>query len=425
MRILFVSASPIKKELSIGNTFLNLFDGIEDVEMASICTRPGVPDPKISRCFCITEKMLVKNIIKGTEVGTELEIKEKTDIPATEGKSIGFAKKYRFTVFFWLQDLVWKIGKWKSKKLSDFITEYNPDVIFTVMSNSVYLNNLILHTKKISKKKLVVYAWDNNYSLKQFMFSPFRWLKLFIDRSSMRKVAKAADLLYVISNVQKDDYTKAFKKQCRLLTKSADFTQQPNIKASYSKPLQLIYTGNIGLNRWKSLAHIANVLEKINNNEVKAQLRIYTGNTVTKKMCDALNKGNSSFVMGSVASDKVIEIQRDADMLVHVEALDLRNKLTVRQSFSTKIVDYLAASRPVLVFGPKDVASVDHFVKNDCAIVADNEDELFDKLCAVISDNNKLNELSRRAFECGKKFHNKDDIENMLRKDLEELTRGV
>ena len=421
MRILFVSASPIKKELSIGNTFLNLFEGMEDVEMASICTRAGAPDPKISRCFCITEKMLVKNILKRTEVGTELEIKEITEVPDTKGKSIDFAKKYRFTVFFWLQDLIWKLGKWKSKKFNNFITEYDPDVVFTVMSNSVYLNNLILHTKKISGKKLVVYAWDNNYSLKQFMFSPFRWLKLLIDRSSMRKVAKASDLLYVISDVQRNDYNKAFKKECKLLTKSADFTQTPSLKEAYNKPLELVYTGNIALNRWKSLAHIANVLEKINANEIKAQLKIYTGTAVTKKMSKALNKGNSSFIMGSVTSDKVKEIQNNADMLVHVEALDLKSKLVVRQSFSTKIVDYLASARPILAYGPKDVASIDHFVMNDCAIVADNENELYEKLSSVIDHHNKLDELSLKAYECGKKHHNKTDIDNMLKIDFEQL----
>ena len=56
MKILFVSSSPLKKEISIGNTFINLFNGMEDVELASIYTRSGAPDKEISRAFCITEK---------------------------------------------------------------------------------------------------------------------------------------------------------------------------------------------------------------------------------------------------------------------------------------------------------------------------------------------------------------------------------
>ena len=420
MRILFVSSSPIKKELSIGNTFLNLFEDMDDVELASICTRNGAPDLSISKCFCITEKMIIKNILKGTAVGKEIESSGLKSTNAEE-KTTRIAKKYRLTVFFWLQDLIWKVGRWKSKQLEDFVKDFDPDIIFTVLSNSVYLNNLILHIKKISGKKLVLYAWDNNYSLKIFMLSPFRWIKHFIDRASMRRTAKKADLFYVISNVQKADYEKAFKRECKLLTKVADFSGEPPIKLEYNSPIQLVYTGNIKLNRWRSLTHIANVLEQINKDGVKAELRIYTGNQITEEMSAALNRGESSFIMGSVSADKVAEIQENADMLVHVEALNIKSKLTVRQSFSTKIVDYLAAARPIVAFGPKDVASIDHFIKNDCAIVADSEEELLEKLSKVISNKDNLDELARKAYACGRKNHNKKDIDKMLREDFYSL----
>ena len=212
MKILFVSASPIKRELSIGNTFLNLFENIDDVELASICTKYGAPDPKISKCFCITEKMILINIFKKTPVGREIDLKDISTPLIVENKTVSIAKKYRFTFFFWIQDLIWKIGRWKSTELEDFIKEFNPDIIFSVFSSSVYLNNLITHVTNISGKRLVLYAWDNNYSLKQFMFSPLRWIKHFIDRNSMRKLVNSADKLYVISNVQKTDYERAFNK---------------------------------------------------------------------------------------------------------------------------------------------------------------------------------------------------------------------
>ena len=340
LRILFVSSSPLKKEISIGNTFINLFKDMDDVELASIYTRAGAPDPEISQAFCITEKMLIKNLIKKTPVGVRIESTEKNETPKVyntknEQGIINFIKSRRWTLFFWLQDFVWRIGKWKSPELKKYVEEYNPDVIFTVLSGLPFLNRLILHITKLANKKLVLYAWDNNYSLKQFMLSPLQWINHFISRKSMRKVVKKAELFYVISDVQKNDYEKSFKKECKVLTKSADFSNQAPVKNEYNKPLQLVYTGNIGMNRWRSLAEIATVLKKINEDEVKAQLRIYTGNLLTEKMDSALNKGNSSFVMGSVSADEVIKIQNDADMLVHVESKDLKNKLLVRQSFST------------------------------------------------------------------------------------------
>ncbi len=424
MKILFVSSSPLKKEISIGNTFINLFKDMDDVELASIYTRAGAPDCEISQAFCITEKMLIKNLFRKTPVGVRVESNEKKEDSVqvqntkNEQGAINFIKSHRWTVFFWLQDLIWRIGRWKSPELKKFVEDFNPDIIFTVLSDSSFLNRLIMHVTSLTNKKLVLYAWDNNYSLKQFMLSPLRWIQHFIDRRYMRKVAKKAELFYVISEVQKTDYEKAFEKECKLLTKSADFSDKAPIKTTYNKPLKLIYTGNIGLNRWKSLSEIANTLEKINKESIKAQLYIYTGNSLTDKMNKALNRGESSFVMGSVGADEVVRIQNDADMLVHVESKDLKNRLLVRQSFSTKIVDYLKSARPILVYGPKDVASVNYFIKNDCAIVSSDEKELYENLVTVLDDNRILNLLAEKAYACGKNNHNELEISNTLKNDL-------
>ena len=135
----------------------------------------------------------------------------------------------------------------------------------------------------------------------------------------------------------------------------------------------------------------------------------------------ALNRGESSILMGSVPASEVPGIQERADILVHVEALDLKNRLTVRQSFSTKIVDYLKAARPILAVGPKDVASIDHLIRNDCAIVADNRQELESKLRAILDDKAMLNEIAQRGYECGRKHHNKQDIQTMLMNDLNSI----
>lgn len=421
MRILIISSSPLKREISVGATYLNLFDNLEDIELASICTRAGNPEPPISKSFCITEKMLIKNLLQKTPTGAAVEVKQggQETLVHQENRAIKFVKRYRWTIFFWMQDFVWKLGRWKSPELEKFVEEYNPDIILTALLNSVCLNNLILYILSLSSAKFMLYAWDNNYSLRQFTFSPLRWIKRFIDRASMRKIVRKADLFYVISEIQKEDYEKCFRKECKVLTKGADFTEPPELKKQYHDPMQIVFTGNIGLNRWKSLKMIADVLENINKDRIKAQLRIYTATPLTGKMKKALDRGESSRIMGSVPASEVPGIQKNADMLVHVEALDLANKLRVRQSFSTKIVDYLKAARPILAVGPKSVASIDHLVRNECAIVADHKEELEQKLRAVLADHTLLETAAQNAYACGRRYHHKPDIQNMLIKDLE------
>lgn len=420
MRILFVSASPIKKEISIGNTFLNLFDGMEDVEFASIYTRAGQPDAAVSQSFCITEKMLIRNLLGKGPAGKKVEPEERpnSETQKETSKGVTFAKTHRWTLFFWLQDFVWRIGRWKSKELEAFIREYEPDVVFTVLSNTPFLNRLILHVQHVAKVPLVIYAWDNNYSMKRLMFSPLKWINHILNRRLMRKVVRKADLFYAISDVQKNDYEKTFCRQCKIITKGEDFVGNVPAQAVYNKPLQMIYTGNIGSNRWKSLAHIVNVLERMNQDGFMAQLRIYSGTEITDKMRKALHKGESSFLMGSVSAGEVAKLQQEADVLIHVEAMDLKNRLLYRQSFSTKLVDYFHQAKAIVAYGPKDVASMAYLIKHNAAIIAQTEQELDEKLGEVLKKPELLQDYGERAWMCGRANHQRASLQAMLYSDL-------
>ena len=424
MKILFISMSPIHKGVSIGNTFLNVLEGLPDAEFFSVYTKSGAPDARIQSAFQISEKMLVNKLLHKTNtVGRRVEERD-VQTNAQPDKLVTFAQKKRYTVLFWGQALVWTLPYWKSDALHAFLDECQPDILFTLLSDSVPLNKLICHIQAYLQKPLVIYAWDNNYTLKMGAVSPLRRLNRHINRIYMRATVKKAAQMYVISGVQKRDYEKAFGIPCKVLTKSADFSGDPPVKTQYHEPMQIVFTGNIGTNRWKSLAMIARALQTVNRNGVRAQLRIYTSTPLTDKMKAALEIADTSFLMGSVPASEIPCIQSDADMLVHVEAFDRQNRLAVRQSFSTKLVDYFKAARPILAVGPCDVASIEHLIANDCALTAQTEAELVEKLTPLIGDGDALTGLARRAYDCGRAHHDKSKMDAMLFADLQTAARG-
>lgn len=417
--------SPIQKGVSIGNTFLNVFEDFPDVQFFSVYTKNGYPDSSIERAFQITDKQLLKRLLHRTKtVGRTVPERDGQENAPAEDKMVTFARKKRYIPMFWAQSLLWLPPYWKSEALHTFLDEIQPDLLFTILSDSVPLNKLIWHIQGYLQKPLVVYAWDNNYTLQLGLTSPLVFLNRCINRHYMRKTVQKAEQLYVISEIQKQDYEKAFGVSCKILTKSADFSGKPPVKSKYNSPLQLVVTGNIGTNRWKSLAIIAEALEQINQNGVRAQLRIYTATPLTAKMEKALKKGDSSFIMGSVPANEVPKIQEAADILVHVEALDLKNRLAVRQSFSTKLVDYFKAARPILAVGPREVASIDHLIRNDCALICQTVAEVQRALESVLDNPDKLNDLSKKAFACGKRNHNTVTMHQMLQTDLERIVKG-
>ena len=418
MRVLVITRAPWRNDNNTGNTMTNFFGNMKDVEFYNLYFRDQLPQNDIVvKSFAISEGQLIKNLFKRTPVGKEV-CEQDTTSQSQEDSIYKSAKKVSTTLLTWLRDVLWTIGKWKSNNLKKFLEEIKPDAVFMPVFNCFYPHKILQFVKKQTGAKIVLFHADDNYTLKQFSLSPLYWLYRFNLRKWVRKSVKISDVNYAISNIQKEDYEKAFNKPVKLLTKGLDFDEPPMCKTEYNQPLELVFTGNIGVNRWKSLAIIAEALKEINADSVKAEMKIYTGTPMTEEMSKALNVENASQVMGFVSSSEIPIIQSKADMLIHVEAMDLKNKLLVRQSFSTKIVDYFKSARPILAVGPKDVASIDHLIRNNCAIVTDNKNELVEKLTEYINNNNKLTEMAVKGYECGKKYHNKENIYSMLIEDL-------
>lgn len=420
MKILVLSSTPWTNDNSFGNSFGNIFEGIDNIEIANIYCKYGKPNTNlVSKFFQITEKSMLRNL-KNPKIpsGQEVFMDESVPTDVVEPKSADFARKNRFVIFFWLRDFIWQFGRWKSPELKKFIDDFNPDIIFQPVYYVRHINRIANFIKKYTGIPMYGYISDDCYTLKQFSLSPMYWTNRFLCRAKVKQVIKQCEILYTISEIQRSEYEKIFKIPCKILTKSANFDEPAKVKAEYNNPLQFVFTGNIGTNRWKSLAIIADALKEINANGIKAEMKIYTGTPCTTEMEKALNIKGSSQIMGFVSSSEIPRIQSEADVLIHVESSDLQSRLSVRQSFSTKIVDYLKMARPILAVGPKEVASIEHLVRNDCAIVADNKDELIGKLNEVLSDENKLTEIALKGYECGKKHHNKSVMNDMIIKDL-------
>lgn len=418
MRILVISRSAWRLDNSTGNTLTDFFSGISDAEIFSLCMREQLPQNDIAkRHFFISEKQMLKRLLgKKVAVGAEHTGEGVDD--GSEKAMYDAAKKHPSYLLYFVREVLWSVGGWKNDNLKQYLEEIDPDVIFFPTFGCYYPHKILQHLHALCDAKVVLFHADDHYTLKQWSLSPVYWLYRFGLRRWMRNSARIASVQYCISEIQKADYDKAFGCDCKLLTKFADFSGEPPLKDNFGDPLQLVFTGNININRWKSLEMLAKALERINSDGIKAQLRIYTATPLTKAMQTALSIDGTSFLMGSVPSAEIPRIQREADMLVHAEATDLKNRLTVRQSFSTKIVDYLKAARPIVAVGPKEVASIKHLLDHKCAIVADNEQKLYEKLSEALRDMGQLQRYAVQAYMCGRSCHNKDQQKAMLQQDL-------
>jgi hypothetical protein len=85
-------------------------------------------------------------------------------------------------------------------------------------------------------------------------------------------------------------------------------------------------------------------------------------------------KKSNIVYMGGVSGNELEKRKSEADILLHVESDDEFSKSITRLSISTKIPEYLAVGRPVLAFGPSEVASMRLLKENKIGLVVDSNE---------------------------------------------------
>ena len=428
MRILVLSSTPWSDDNSFGNSFSNIFEGIPDIEVANIACRPGLPTSYlVKRYYQITEKSLIKNLLnKSFPSGVEIEINSDKKVDSSFSQNLKlreFGSKKRWQILFWMRDLIWALGRWKTQALKDFIDDFNPDIIFQPVYNSTYLNDIVSFIKKYTNVPMIGYVSDDNYTLKQFSLSPFYWITRIHTRRKVKRTIEQCELLYVISQIQKQEYERIFTPPCKILTKCADFSDER--KPDFKEPdeiLKMVYAGNISGGRYDILAELAKATEKLNVDFKKFQLDIYTLTPLTDKQKECLST-ESVHLHPPVSYQEIREIQKNSDILLHCEGFSLREKLAVHQSFSTKIVDYLETNRCIFAIGDDYCASIQYFIDNECGAVATKKEDIERELLKLHNNRNLLKSYAQKGWESGKKYHHKPLVQGMVKSDLNKFVR--
>lgn len=429
MRILVITDVLWRNDNGVGNSYSNIFSGMQGVEIANICCQEGESDNNISdSCFQMSENRLIANLRnKSIPSGVTESRKDSVTVntnSGNQGRLVRALKRSRLQILFWGRNLIWKVGHWKSEELRSFIDGFKPDLIFAQLQDKIYMNNIVSYVQNYSKCPLVLYAWDDIYSLKQVSFSPLFWIDRFMQRASIRRLVKNCSLLYTISSEQKEEYSSSLRVKTGLLYKGKDFKQKTKEPYSQNKVLQFIYTGNLYSGRYETILSLCKELAKQNKTELKAQLNIYSGTDLTDKQIRELNIENSSFFKGAVSEKEVEALQKSADVLVHIEPLSLKGSLICRLSFSTKLVDYFYNAKCIFAIGSDRCASMKYLKRNDAAIIATSIDEAKQKLSEILSSDTMVKEYSEKSWDCGERNHQIESIQDGLRNNFERIVNG-
>lgn len=423
MKILVLSNEVWNDKINGNNVTTNWFEGMK-AEFANIYASPEAPyNTCCEKYFQITDMMMLNSIIKGVKAGKNIgRIKTGTGmqeiIAESEPKKLyRFLKSISGSFLRLVREILWLIGKYDIVAMKKFVNEFQPDIIFSERMASCKMLRLEKIVCSMTDAPIFAFTGDDEYSLKQFSLSPFFWINRFMVRKYLRENVKNYKIYYTLSLEQKEYYERIFGCKCKILQKCGEFDAEykPHI---VHQPIKLIYAGKFYCNRWKVLAKIANAIRELNKDDLKMVLEIYTKDVPTKKQNRLLNDGKSSIIKGAVSQEELLEIYHQADIALHVESDELKYRLATRFSFSTKIIDCIFSGCTVMAYCWNQHSGLTYLKREDAGICVSSELELKSVLKQICCDTNIICDYSYKAFSCGKRNHNRQQVQKMLLEDF-------
>lgn len=429
MKILLITAEEWNDYVYGNGVLTNWFTGF-DAEFAQIYTSPGLPNNKVcSKYFQIDERQMVKSLYSNTKAGREVKMptNEREQDAAksnAQRKGIyGIFKKlslWMHTPIVMLQDFIWMTGRYDKAALQRFIGGYKPDVVFCPQLGNPKMWRLEKLVKGMTDVPFVAFTGDDEASYQQVSKSPLFWLRRWYCHNGLKNSVKIFSHYFMHSKEQAQDYTNEYGITTSTLYKCGDFSNE-FVKKSVGSPIRLVYAGRLYCNRWKTLVEIGKALHEINKHGERMVLDIYTQEALTNEQRKALSPENSVYMKGSVNPQQLKEVYRNADIALHVESMDKKNRLATRVSFSTKIIDLMASSCAILAVCWNRHCGYQYLRDNDAAFCVDNYSDILPMLQRIVDNPSLVQNYAQKAYECGRKNHTREKIQKQIRDKFEEL----
>lgn len=427
MRILLITDEEWNDAVYGNNVLTNWFKGF-DADFAQIYCSPGMPYNQIcDRYFQITDAQMVRSLYTGKSAGsvvykpeTSVAI-EKSKLNAQRQGGYKWLKRlslYAHTPMMMIRDAIWKWGRYDKKALHDFINDFSPDIVYCPRFFSPKLMRLEKIVSKMTDAPFVAFTADNEASLNCYSWSPLFWLRRLAIHYSFKKHVGLYRHYFMFSEDQAHEYHQQYGLPTSCLYKCGSFADKFEPK-SVNKPIRMIYAGRLYCNRWKTLAAIGEALEKLNQDEERVMLDVYTADVLTRKQKKVLGQFKHLHVHSPITSSQLTEEYKKADIALHVESFDKEFRLATRYSFSTKIIDLMASSCAIMAICWEKHAGYQYLKKHDAALCVSDYEGIFPILQRISEQPSLIQEYAEKAWRCGKENHTRYIIQGHIKKTFE------
>lgn len=371
-KILVFSIPPINKNSN--NTFEHLFKNIKDKhELVFLNCRDGSSDSDtFKELYTLSEKLAFQSIFN-----RKIDVFRKVITTSSTAELIIYKKKNNHfkTLKRIIRDFLWSLSKWKKSSLSSFLKDQSFDYIVAPSEGYHYYLKILKYICTKTKAKLIFYTWDDNFTFKQEQLSPLFFFYRLKTRSQLKSISKHFVYKHIsISEKTKHEVDRFFKTNSIIIKKTI-----PDLPVSRlaTNDINIIYAGNLLNGRDRTLLKTAKLIQ--NNTNHKFILKIYS-NIANKKIKRKLTTYKNVFVFEPISYKKLLVEESQSNIGLLLESLSFSQRKISRLSISTKFIDYVAASLPILAIIDNESATAFEIKNNNLGYVASNKIDILKAL---------------------------------------------
>lgn len=413
MKVLVVSNNVFSRYGNNGRTAEAIFSKFDKSELSQLffCESNKIDFDFCSNYYCITEKDLFHGT-KGSIIKCTKTSDTTSQINSNDNNVYNSIKHWSVKTKSLIRDIVWGTGFWKNRQLKKWIQGTGADLVFFIGGSYGCYHRIARYVANFLGVPLVTYFTDDYllYPISKGVLEKFQTWRM---KRFYKKTVEASDLLFCIGEKMAHEYSAYFGKPFYPIMNITDLIPRKQHETA-AIPV-IAYFGGLHLNRWSMIAKFADAVKGL------AIVRVYTFSKLTAEMEQAFSGAGVEY-MGGLVGDALAQAMDACDYFLHVESDDLYNRRLTRLSVSTKLPEYLMYGKPVIGFGPEEVASMCLLSDNNIGVVVSSDadvEAIRHSVIQLLSDRDLYNKLCREGYDYACSHFDKRIVASNFRKQLE------
>lgn len=370
MKVLIVSHNSFSTTHNNGKTLSAIFSAFRKEELCQLYfTSRGCPD--YERCedyYYISDKEALRSILKRNHCGTQLS--KETDIeikgtPSTKKKKSrpSIAKKF-------LRTILWILSAWYSGGLKNWLDVQKPDLIFYVGGDGAFSHRISVKLAEKLNLPMATYFTDD------YIINPpsdcYNWFL----KKVYKKTVNHSEKLFAIGKKMADDYTAYYNREFKPIMNIVDIPPQKEWSMKHADSISINYFGGLHLGRAEEIMRFARFMRNNVKDKIKTSytIGIYSFAKLTEEEIVEMKSLGISIHPGVTGNDLATAMS-NTDILLHVESIKKEYHSLTKLSVSTKIPEYMCLTKPIIAFGPADVASFSVIAEANPSMVIDDVED--------------------------------------------------